>query len=217
LKLHNEFTVRASLEDTWRTLLDIERVATCLPGAKLESGGEDGVYRGQMKMRVGPMTVDYRGTAQLEDVDEDAHTASIAVKAREVKGQGTAAAVIRNRLTAEDGSTRVITETDLKLTGRVAQFGRGIVEDVAGTMMGQFAERLESEIEAAPGVVTGDAGTPTDETAADAALDLGDVLLKSPAVRRAGLVVAAALAVIAVVVLARRPGRRFRFDINLRR
>jgi uncharacterized protein len=86
LKLHNEFTVRASLEDTWRTLLDIERVATCLPGAKLESGGEDGVYRGQMKMRVGPMTVDYRGTAQLEDVDEDAHTASIAVKARDVKG-----------------------------------------------------------------------------------------------------------------------------------
>ena len=109
MKLENSFTVAAPIDQTWDTLLDIERVATCLPGAQIEPRAEDGVYRGAMKMKLGPMTVDYRGTARLQDVDEDTHTASIAVQAREAKGQGTAAAVIRNQLeaqTAARGSSR---------------------------------------------------------------------------------------------------------------
>ena len=94
MQLENEFTVTAPLDQTWETLLDIERVATCLPGATIEPSEDDGVYRGAMKMKLGPMNVSYQGTARLQDVDEDTHTASIAVQAREAKGQGTAAAVI---------------------------------------------------------------------------------------------------------------------------
>ena len=83
MKLENSFTVEAPVDKTWETLLDIERVARCLPGAKVEPGEDEDVYRGAMKVKLGPMTVDYRGTARLQDVDEDTHTASIAVQARE--------------------------------------------------------------------------------------------------------------------------------------
>src|SRR5687767_271896 len=108
MKLENTFTVAAPLERTWATLLDIERVAGCLPGATIEPAHDDGVFRGAMKIKLGPMVVDYRGTARLQDVDEDTHTASIAVQAREARGPGTAAAVISNRLEPENGRTRIV-------------------------------------------------------------------------------------------------------------
>jgi uncharacterized protein len=225
MKLENSFTVDAPLDRTWATLLDIERVAGCLPGATIEPGGDEGVYRGTMKVKLGPMTVDYTGTAQLQDVDEDTHTASIAVQAREAKGQGTAAAVIRNQLEPQNGGTRVLAVTDLKITGRQAQFGRGIMEDVAGTMMAEFAKRLEAEIAspaaaepAADGAADGSAaaGQPFAEREEGEALDLGGVLASTPMVRYAGigalaLVVALALA----VILGRRGGHTL--NVNLRR
>jgi carbon monoxide dehydrogenase subunit G len=222
VKLHNEFTVAAPLEETWRTLLDIERVATCLPGAAVEPGSDEGVYRGRMKMRIGPMTVDYRGTARLEEIDEDTRTASIVVQAREEKGQGTAAAVIRNRVSSENGSTHVSAETELKLTGRQAQFGRGVVEDVAAAMMQEFATRLEREItagggEGQPVAATADAAQATGDEEEEEALDLGGVLLHSPQVRRLAIVAGAVLAALVVVLIARRPGRRVTFNIDLRR
>lgn len=216
MKLENSFSVAAPLEETWRTLLDIERVATCLPGARLESGGEDGVFRGAMKMKLGPMTVDYRGSARLQDVDEDTHTASIAVNAREARGQGTAAAVIENRLTSENGRTTVTATTDLKITGRQAQFGRGIMEDVATTMMGEFAKRLEREIErdgTAPGEAKPvDAAPGSDEAEA---LDVGNVLLQTPAARNAGIAAAVALLLLLLIGLASRGGRAHRYTLNL--
>jgi carbon monoxide dehydrogenase subunit G len=218
VKLHNEFTVAAPLEETWRTLLDIERVATCLPGAAVEPAGDEGVYRGRMKVRIGPMTVDYRGTARLEEIDEDARTASIVVQAREEKGQGTAAAVIRNRVSSANGSTQVSAETELKLTGRQAQFGRGVVEDVAAAMMQEFATRLEREItgadESRP--VAASAGA-ADSPGDGEALDLGAVLLSTPRARRFAIVAGALLAVLGVLLVARRPGRRVTFNIDLRR
>ena len=222
MKLQNEFTVDAPVERTWQTLLDIERVATCLPGATIERGEEDGLYRGAMKVKVGPMTVDYRGTARLEEVDEDTRTASIVVQAREAKGQGTAAAVIRNHLEARNGSTHVVAETDLKLTGRQAQFGRGIVEDVAGTMMSEFAKRLEQQLRADPAdeaaeapAVAPAAGLP--EGQPEEALDMGSVLLKSDAVRRGGMAAAALLGLLSLLLLLRRPRRRITFNIDLSR
>jgi carbon monoxide dehydrogenase subunit G len=222
MKLQNEFTVDAPVERTWRTLLDIERVATCLPGAAVEPGEEDGLYRGTMKVKVGPMTVDYRGTARLEEVDEDTHTASIVVQAREAKGQGTAAAVIRNHLEARNGSTHVVAETDLKLTGRQAQFGRGIVEDVAGTMMSEFAKRLEQQLLQAPEKAGAEAsgdlpGAAAGEPAREEALDMGSVLLKSEAVRRAALLVTVGVGLLSLLLLLRRPRRRITFNIDLSR
>lgn len=231
MKLENSFTVAAPIDRTWETLLDIERVARCLPGAKVEAGDEEDVFRGAMRVKLGPMTVDYRGTARLQDVDEDSHTASIAVQAREAKGQGTAAAVIRNQLQSQNGGTRVVAVTDLKITGRQAQFGRGIMEDVATTMMTEFAKRLEAEI-TAPSAgkepardAAGAGGTPGPATGApreDAAeepeaLDVGNVLARTPAVRYAGIASAVVLALVALVALTRGRRRQFTVNLNLRR
>jgi carbon monoxide dehydrogenase subunit G len=219
MKLQNDFLVDAPLDETWATLLDIQRVAQCLPGATLESDGSDGVYRGSMQVRLGPMTLAYKGTARMAEVEEDAHSATIEVKAKELKGQGTAAARIRNRLEpGAGGATHVMVETDLNITGRPAQFGRGIMEDVAGKMLGDFAKRLESEVLRgnghAPAVVAPAAGDPPPASAwssssatADepAALDLGAVVA-GPLAKRAvtGLGVLAVLVLVVSVLRGRR-------------
>jgi carbon monoxide dehydrogenase subunit G len=208
MKLENEFTVNVPLERAWETLLDIERVAGFLPGATIEPAGEDGVFHGSMRVKVGPMTVNYRGSAQLQSVDEAARVAEIKVQAKEAKGQGTAAAVIRNRLVEENGLTRVIAETDLEVTGRQAQFGRGIMQDVAGRMLGDFAKRFEAYLTdggdtAAQGDATNGAATSAPPPANDeAALDLGSVLTKMPIVRYG--VPAAVAALLALVLVFRR-------------
>lgn len=233
MKLENSFTVAAPLEKTWETLLDIERVATCLPGATIESGGSDGVYHGKMKMKLGPMVVDYRGTARFQDIDEDEHVASIAVQAREAKGQGTAAAVISNSLEpTPDGGTKVTAVTDLKITGRQAQFGRGIMQDVAGSMMEQFAQRLEKEIlsgasKEPAATAASSAGqaeqSESDRPAAAAAaadedvLDVGDVLSNLPLAKYAAPAAAALAGILLLIVLLAGAGRRKRtININLK-
>jgi uncharacterized protein len=180
MKLRNEFLIGAPIDQTWDMLLDIQRVAQCLPGAKIEPADGDGVYRGQMKVRLGPMTVEYQGTARLGDVDEDEHVATIDVKGKEARGQGTASATITNSVAPEGDRTKVVVETDLNVTGRPAQFGRGIMEDVAAKMLDDFAKRLENELQngggaaseeapqtvgatrgaAAPGTGAGSAGAP---------------------------------------------------------
>jgi hypothetical protein len=176
-----------------------------------------------MKVKLGPITVDYRGTATLQDVDEDTHTASIAVQAREAKGQGTAAAVIRNQLSSQNGGTQVVAVTDLKITGRQAQFGRGIMEDVATTMMAEFAKRLETEIQAGP--ATADDAPPATEAkpppasapfpesdGEPEALDLGNVLAQTPMVRYGAI---AGVALLVVALLAKVLGRRRQLTVNL--
>lgn len=222
MKLQNEFAVAAPLEQTWETLLDIRRVAECLPGATLESDGADGVFRGQMRMKLGPMTLAYEGTAQMAEVEEDEHSATIEVRAKELKGQGSASARIRNQLRSGDGVTHVQVVTDLSITGRPAQFGRGIMEDVATRMLADFARRLEAEVVraptngGAPAAGTSPApGAPTSQPAVDpgpesapeepAALDLGGVIA-GPLAKR-GAIVAAVLVVLAMLV-ARGRGRR---------
>jgi carbon monoxide dehydrogenase subunit G len=216
LKLTNEFTVAVPLERAWETLLDIERVAGFLPGAKIEPSSDEGIYRGTMRVKVGPMIVNYQGTAQLVHTDEADHVADIAVQATDTKGQGTASATIRNRLLPAEEGTRVIAETDLSITGRQAQFGRGIMQDVAGRMLDDFAKRFENylltgDVEP-PGAATAN-GQATGASAAhraspappgDDALDLGSVMFRTPAVQRGAI----ALAVGLVLVLLTRRGRR---------
>jgi carbon monoxide dehydrogenase subunit G len=142
LKFENEFAVAAPLERTWTTLLDLQRVAQCLPGATIQPASADGSYEGSMRVKVGPVTIDYKGVARLTEVDEAAHVAVFNVQGKELRGQGTASATIRNSLVAEDGTTRVLVETELSVTGRPAQFGRGIMQDVAGSMLDDFAKSL---------------------------------------------------------------------------
>jgi uncharacterized protein len=212
MKLSNEFTVAAPLARTWETLLDVERVAGCLPGASIEPVGEDGMYRGSMRVKVGPVTMAYSGTVRLADVDADQHVASFDARAKETKGAGTAAAVIRNRLEPAGDGTHVVVETDLNVTGRAAQFGRGLMEDVASKMLADFAGRLEQLVlegapaaqapaEPEPGARAAPAPEP-DETS----LDVGGVLLRG---YRGQLAVGGGLlALLLLVVIARWRNRR---------
>jgi carbon monoxide dehydrogenase subunit G len=190
MKLRNEFVVAAPLDQTWQTLLDVPRVASALPGASVERSG-DGAFRGTMRVKIGPVTAEYAGTASLEDVDEDAHVASFRVQGS--GSQGTAAATITNRVEPADGGTRVVVETDLKVTGRAAAFGRGLMEDVSERMLAEFARRLESEI-VSPAPAR---STPTEAEA----LDVGAAAWE-PLVRRYAL---PALAVLLLLSLLRRP------------
>jgi uncharacterized protein len=203
VKLTNEFTVAAPIERTWETLLDVERVASCLPGASIEPVGEDGMYRGSMQVKVGPVSVSYSGTVRLADVDADQHVASFAARANETKGTGTATAVIRNRLEPAGDGTRVVVETDLDVTGRAAQFGRGLMQDVAGRMLGDFAGRLERLVLEGPPAAEAAAAEPAPE---QERFDVGEVLLHG--YRKQIAFAGALLAVLLALVLGRRRNRR---------
>jgi carbon monoxide dehydrogenase subunit G len=144
--IENEFTVAAELDTVWRELLDMEGVATCLPGATITATDQENVYHGSMRLKIGPMRVEYRGTATLSEVHEQTHTAVISLSAREAKGQGFARATIRNQLQATGSGTRVTAQTELQITGPQAQFGRGVIEDVGKRVLGEFARCLEQKI-----------------------------------------------------------------------
>jgi hypothetical protein len=176
MKLVNEFEVAAPLERTWPLLLDVPRVGRALPGASIEPAGSDGGYRGTMKLKLGVVTAQYAGTARLEEVDEDARVARFEVQGRESAGQGTAAATIVGRLHRAGERTRVVVETDLRVTGRQAQIGGTLMEDVAAGVLDRFAQALERELRGET-PATGDGG--------EDALELGGVMAKAFAERGA--------------------------------
>ena len=151
MKINNEFTVSAPVEQAWETMLDLERIAPCLPGAAIQEEKGDGEYDGTMKVKIGPITANYKGTVKFEETDEANHRAVLQATGRDARGQGTASATITSILQEEGDKTRVSVETDMKLTGRAAQFGRGIAQDVATKMLTRFAECLEEEIAGGPG------------------------------------------------------------------
>jgi uncharacterized protein len=155
MNLENEFTVPAPLEHAWAVLLDVERVAPCLPGASVEPGGEDGEYLGTMTIKIGPITSRYKGTVKIEQADEEARVAVMRAQAKDARGQGTASATITSSMHEVADGTRVRVETDLRVTGPAAQFGRGVMQDVSAKLMRQFAECLASEMSAAPVGVNG--------------------------------------------------------------
>jgi carbon monoxide dehydrogenase subunit G len=208
--LENQFTVGADIDSVWRALLDMEGVASCLPGATITGTETEDVYDGSMRLKIGPMRVEYRGTATLSEVDAENHTAVISLSAREAKGQGSAMATIRNRLESVDGGTRVTAQTELHITGPQAQFGRGVIEDVGKRVLNEFSQRLEQRIAggaaAAPDSdpsATLPATVPADgqpSPPAGGELDVGSLLAHSPAVRIGG----AGLLVALGVILARR-------------
>jgi carbon monoxide dehydrogenase subunit G len=195
--IENEFTVGAGVEAVWRELLDMEGVASCLPGATVTATDQPNMYDGTMRLKLGPMRVEYRGTATLSEVDEQSRTAVISLSAREAKGQGSAMATVRNRLEEVDGGTRVTAQTDLQITGPQAQFGRGVIEDVGRRILGEFSQRLEEKIEAtaSPGVELIVAAQPASNE-----LNVGSLLARTRAIQ----VGAAALLLALVLILLRR-------------
>lgn len=146
MKINNQFTVSAPIDQAWNTMLDLEKIAPCLPGAAIQEEKGDGEYAGTMKVKIGPITASYKGTVKFEEKDEANHRAVLQATGRDARGQGTASATITSTLEEEGENTKVNVETDMKLTGRAAQFGRGIAQDVATKMLDQFATCLEQEI-----------------------------------------------------------------------
>ena len=145
MKLEHEFRVGVPIADAWATLLDIERIAPCMPGAQLQEVHGD-EYRGIVKVKVGPITAQYKGVARITDADEHAGRLSITAEGRDTRGQGNASATITAQLTPDDDGTRVNVDTDLNVTGKVAQFGRGVMADVSSKLLGQFVDCLSTNI-----------------------------------------------------------------------
>src|SRR5882724_8590096 len=145
MELSNEFVVPVAVDEAWVLLTDVERIAPCMPGAELqEIDGDE--YRGVVKVKVGPITAQYKGKATFVEKDDAAHKAVLRAEGRDTRGQGNANATITATLVAEDGGTRVTVTTDLAISGRAAQFGRGVLADVSTKLLGQFVSRLESDL-----------------------------------------------------------------------
>ncbi|MFF3929011.1 SRPBCC family protein [Streptomyces hirsutus] len=164
MELHHEFTVPVPVDDAWPALLDIERVAPCLPGATVEE--YDGkTVTGSVKVKVGPVTVTYRGTAVFEERDETAHRMVLVASGRETRGQGTARATVTATLSEQDGGTAVSVRTDLTVTGRPAQFGRGVLAEVGERIIGRFAACLSEQLTQPPGTAGETEAAATSEAA----------------------------------------------------
>ena len=149
MELVNEFRVPVSIDRAWEVLTDVERIAPCIPGAQLLSvEGDD--FTGEVKVKVGPITVSYKGKAFFEDKDASAHRAVIRANGKETRGQGNAAAVVTAELKDDGDTTSCVLTTDLTISGKAAQFGRGVLADVATKLIGQFAERLEADVLTGP-------------------------------------------------------------------
>jgi uncharacterized protein len=143
--LTNEFRVAVPVERAWEVLTDVERIAPCMPGAQLqEIEGDE--YRGIVKVKVGPITAQYKGAARFVEQDETGHRAVLRAEGRETRGQGNANATITAQLEPDGDGTKISVMTDLTITGRVAQFGRGVLADVSTKLLGQFADCLEKTL-----------------------------------------------------------------------
>ncbi len=151
MEIEDSFRVELPVEQTWNVLLDIERIAPCLPGAQLqEIAGEE--YRGVVKVKVGPITAQYKGSAHFVERNDTTHTAVIVGTGRDTRGQGNASATITMTLAADGDGTLVRVATDLAITGKVAQFGRGVMADVSAKLLAQFVENLERDVLSGPTV-----------------------------------------------------------------
>lgn len=211
MELKNSFTVPADMETAWKTLLDVEAIAPCMPGATLESVDGD-EFSGNVKVKLGPVAMTYGGQARFVSKDEENHVAVIEGTGKETRGSGTARANVTTALVSEGPNvTRVDVTTDLTITGKAAQFGRGVMQDVAGRLVGQFATNLEALIASrtsdaasqpqSESSADGGAIVETDIVAAPAqqaeALDLGSVAM-GPVLKR---LVPAALVIVAVIAI----------------
>jgi carbon monoxide dehydrogenase subunit G len=225
MELDHEFTVPVPVDRAWPILLDVQRIAPCVPGATLDSI-EAEEFQGRLKVKLGAMTITYRGSARIVSADEASHTVSIEGSAKEARGSGTASVTVQAQLHDDGGQTRVTVHTKLNVTGRPAQFGRNILSEVGAKLIERFADALaeelqapESKPEAAPAdVETGESGEIAEDPPVSVqplreredAIDLFEVAGPSVA-KRAVPVAAGAVVLFAIVrVIRRRRGRHHR-------
>lgn len=172
MKLDQTFTVNAPPATVWEALIDVARVAPCLPGAAITGHDEDGNYKGEFKVKLGPTTAAYNGVLKMTSVDADAQVATMDARGTDKRGQGGATATIVSSVHSGDvaGETRVDLVTDFAITGRLARFGRGgMVQDVANRLLREFAANLEALLQA-----EGTAGAPDGDTVKAAVASASD-------------------------------------------
>ncbi len=180
IELDNSFTVPVPPEQAWDVLLDVERIAPCMPGASVISVEGDEI-EGQVKVKLGPLSLAYKGTAKFTDKDQDNHAIAIEASGKETRGAGTASAHVQASLKPADteGSTLVAIHTSLNVTGRPAQFGRSLLPEVSGKLIAQFASNLEALISA-----DNTAATPAPEAGESATSGAATVTAAAPAVKQ---------------------------------
>ncbi len=214
MDLHHEFTVNVPVDEAWRTLTDLERIAPCLPGAQLTEVEGD-TYRGQVKVKVGPILAQFKGQASFVSRDDAAHTATLKGEGRDTTGKGNASAMITAALTAVDAnSTKCVVDTDLSISGKVAQFGRGALADVSDKLLAQFVENLNQLIAsspapaASPSAVPASAPASTDDQPQVRLIESADVApldllgtAGAPILKRAIPVILVAVAIVVIGVI----------------
>ncbi|MEU7906776.1 SRPBCC family protein [Actinoplanes sp. NPDC049118] len=205
MKITNEFAVNTPIERAWAVLTDLEGIAPCLPGASL-TGVDGDTYAGRVKVKVGPVVSDFAGTARFLEKDEQARRAVIDAKGRDSRSAGNAAAVVTAQLRPDGDRTLVSVDTDLKISGKLAQFGSGMIKEVSGRLLGQFVANLEAKLAAgepapAPSVVPPVAETPSAQAPALDLLELGG---RSVYKRLIPLGIGVAVAAVIVWVVVRR-------------
>lgn len=166
MQLENSFSVAAPPERVFAYLLDVNKVVSCVPGAELSEVVDPTTFKGKVKIKVGPITVAYNGTARIADRDDSAHSATLEAEGRETTGPGSARAKALMSVAADGTGSMVKIVTDYNVAGRVAQFGRGVMEDVSRRLVGEMAACIKANVEAAEpgsGSVAG-----TDPVAGDA-------------------------------------------------
>ena len=210
MELNNKFRVAVPAAKTWEVLTDVERVAPCLPGATLLSVDGD-EFTGAVKVKVGPITVSYQGDAAFLEKDASAQRVVLKANGKETRGNGNAAAIVTAQLKDEGDATSVVITTDLTISGKAAQFGRGVLADVAGSLIAQFAKSLEADmLGRAPAPAATESVGAAPQTAAAVAAGPGDsvALLKVVAVPMAKRAAPAVAALVAGGVIGFLLGRR---------
>ena len=222
MKIANEFTISAPLDDAWDVLTDLAQVVPLMPGAQL-IGREGDDYVGKVKVKVGPVISEFTGKAKFVDLDRENHRAVINARGREARGTGNAAAVVTAQLHPDGNNSRVTVDTDLKIVGKLAQFGSGMLQQVSEKLLGQFVESLEAKLAGtaqpaaqpapteAPAAQQEPTRPPEAATAATAAepppIDLLE-LAGGAAMKKSGLAVLVGLALLLGFLLARSSRRR---------
>lgn len=164
MELKNEFRVSVPVEEAWAVLTDLERVAPSMPGAELQEVDGD-EYKGVVKVKVGPITAQYKGSIRIVEKDDELHRAVLRAEGRDTRGQGNASATITAMVTPDGDGSSVSIVTDLSVTGKVAQFGRSAMGDISAKLLGQFVQSLEADVlSQGPGPAAGEPGRPAPTT-----------------------------------------------------
>ena len=209
MQLEHQLSVPAPIDVVWPALLDPERVAPCVPGATL-TGVDGDSFTGTVKIKVGPITLLYKGTGTFSETDEQARRAVLKASAKDTRGNGTVSATVTLTLTPDGDRTAGVVATDLSITGKPAQFGRGMIADVGGKIIEQFSACLSEKLAVAPAVAVAEPAAPTAKPVEEAEpLDLVHYARRS-ALKRVGPLVGVAMLVLIIGAWVRRVRSRSR-------